>query len=75
MSPGGRRSRVETDDFEAWKVQHYLHVQNRVAFGLTDGPAYREMENPNATRRATAAARREADGRFPEVKGVACAWS
>jgi hypothetical protein len=21
--------RVETDDFEAWKEQHYLHAENR----------------------------------------------
>jgi len=40
--------RIETDDFEAWKEQHYLHAQNRFSYGITDGPAYQDMDNPNA---------------------------
>jgi hypothetical protein len=40
--------RIETDDFEAWKTQHYLHAQNRLSYGITDGPAYQDMDNPNA---------------------------
>src|SRR6476660_7322525 len=40
--------RIETDDFEAWKEQHYLHAQNRLSYGITDGPAYQDMDNPNA---------------------------
>ena len=40
--------RIETDDFEAWKTQHYLHAPNRVAFGITDGPAYQDIDNPKA---------------------------
>ena len=40
--------RIETDDFEAWQEQHYLHAQNRSRCGITDGPAYRDLENPNA---------------------------
>ena len=40
--------RIETDDFEAWKAQHYLHAQNRSSYGITDGPAYQDMDNPNA---------------------------
>ena len=40
--------RIETDDFEAWKTQHYLHADNRAAFGITDGPAYQDIDNPNA---------------------------
>ena len=40
--------RIETDDFEAWKEQHYLHAGNRARYGITDGPAYRDLENPNA---------------------------
>ena len=40
--------RIETDDFEAWKVQHYLHVDNRASFGISDGPVYRDIDNPNA---------------------------
>ena len=40
--------RIETDDFEAWKTQHYLHADNRATFGITDGPAYQDIDNPNA---------------------------
>jgi hypothetical protein len=40
--------RIETDDFEAWKTQHYLHAENRATFGITDGPAYQDIDNPNA---------------------------
>jgi catechol 2,3-dioxygenase-like lactoylglutathione lyase family enzyme len=40
--------RIETDDFEAWKTQHYLHAQNRASYGITDGPAYQDLDNPNA---------------------------
>ena len=40
--------RIETDDFEAWAEQHYLHAQNRSTYGIIDGPAYRDLENPNA---------------------------
>ena len=40
--------RIETDDFEAWKTQHYLHGPNRAAFGITDGPAYQDIDNPKA---------------------------
>jgi len=40
--------RIETDDFEAWKEQHYRHAGNRARYGITDGPAYRDLENPNA---------------------------
>jgi hypothetical protein len=41
--------RIETDDFEAWKEQHYLHAENRSRYGITDGPAYQDLENPGAT--------------------------
>ena len=40
--------RIETDDFEAWKAQHYLHASNRGTFGITDGPAYQDIDNPKA---------------------------
>jgi hypothetical protein len=36
--------RIETDDFEAWKTQHYLHADNRAAFGIIDGPAYQDID-------------------------------
>ena len=40
--------RIETDDFEAWKAQHYLHASNRAAFGITNGPTYQDIDNPKA---------------------------
>ena len=40
--------RIETDDFAAWEEQHYLHAGNRATYGIEDGPAYRDLENPNA---------------------------
>jgi hypothetical protein len=40
--------RIETDDFAAWEEQHYLHAGNRASYGIQDGPAYRDLENPNA---------------------------
>ena len=40
--------RIETDDFEAWKAQHYLHASNRATFGITDGPAYQDIDDPKA---------------------------
>jgi hypothetical protein len=40
--------RIQTDDFEAWKEQHYLHAANRARYGITDGPAYRDLQDPGA---------------------------
>ena len=40
--------RIETDDFAAWAEQHYLQAGNRATYGIEDGPAYRDMDNPNA---------------------------
>ena len=40
--------RIQTDDFEAWKEQHYLHAANRARYGITDGPAYRDLDDPGA---------------------------
>ena len=40
--------RIETDDFAAWEAQHYAHAGNRATYGIHDGPAYRDLENPNA---------------------------
>jgi heme-degrading monooxygenase HmoA len=36
---------IETDDFEAWKEQHYLHAENRTKYGIIDGPAYQDLDN------------------------------
>lgn len=40
--------RIETSDFDAWKKQHDLHSENRAKFGIHDGPAYQDLDNPNA---------------------------
>lgn len=40
--------RIESDDFEAWKQQHDAHVESRAAYGIHDGPTYRDLDNPNA---------------------------
>src|SRR5207342_1040729 len=40
--------RIQTDDFEAWKEQHYLYAANRARYGITDGPAYRDLQDPGA---------------------------
>ncbi len=40
--------RIETDDFQAWRAQHYLHAANRAAFGITDGPVCQGIDNPKA---------------------------
>ena len=39
---------IETDDFAAWEEQHNLHAANRASYGIEDGPAYRDLNNPNA---------------------------
>ena len=38
--------RIQTDDFEAWKEQHYLHAANRARYGITDGPPTATCRTP-----------------------------
>jgi hypothetical protein len=40
--------RIETEDFAAWEAQHYAHAGDRARYGIQDGPAYRDIEDPNA---------------------------
>ena len=40
--------RVEVADFDAWLRTHLKHAQDRRAYGMTDGPIYRDITNPNA---------------------------
>ena len=40
--------RVEVADFDAWLRTHRTHAQDRRAYGMTDGPIYRDISNPNA---------------------------
>ena len=40
--------RVEAEDYAAWLKTHYDHVEDRRGYGMTDGPVYRDIDNPNA---------------------------
>lgn len=40
--------RVVAPDFGAWHREHVRHARARAMYGLTDGPVYRELDNPNA---------------------------
>ena len=40
--------RVEVADYDAWLRTHLKHAQDRRAYGMTDGPIYRDITNPNA---------------------------
>ena len=39
--------RIEMDDYDRWLATHYDHVADRKAYGMEDGPVYREIDNPN----------------------------
>jgi heme-degrading monooxygenase HmoA len=41
-------SRVEMQDYEAWLRTHQSHSEDRRRYGITDGPIYRDINNPNA---------------------------
>ena len=41
-------SRVEVADFDTWLRTHLGNSRNREAFGMVDGPIYRDINNPNA---------------------------
>jgi hypothetical protein len=36
------------DDYDRWLATHYAHVADRQAYGMEDGPVYRDIDNPNA---------------------------
>jgi hypothetical protein len=40
--------RIVTDDYDAWLAVHYEFATTRSTFGMTDGPVYRDIDNPNA---------------------------
>jgi len=40
--------RIQAGDFGAWKEQHCLHAASRARYGITDGPACRDLEDPGA---------------------------
>ena len=40
--------RIQAGDFGAWKEQRYLHAASRARYGITGGPAYRDLAGPGA---------------------------
>lgn len=40
--------RIEAEDFDAWLKTHYDHLDDRSSYGMTEGPVYRDIHNPNA---------------------------
>lgn len=40
--------RIEMQDYEAWLKVHYDYTQQRQSYGITGGPVYRDIDNPNA---------------------------
>ena len=40
--------RIEMDDYDKWLATHYDHTEDRKAYGMEDGPVYRDIDNPNA---------------------------
>jgi hypothetical protein len=41
-------ARVEVKDFDAWLRVHRENAAKRAEYGMTDGPIYRDIDNPNA---------------------------
>lgn len=41
-------ARVEVADFDVWLRVHRANAENRRAFGIIDGPIYRDIDEPNA---------------------------
>ena len=40
--------RIEMDDYDRWLATHYQHTEDRKAYGMVDGPVYRDIDNANA---------------------------
>jgi hypothetical protein len=41
-------TRVLTEDFDAWLQVQREFAATRQTYGITDGPIYRDVDNPNA---------------------------
>lgn len=53
MTTGGAKTqhiiiRIIAEDFDTWYAQHAGHAEARKPYGLTDGPVYRDITNPDA---------------------------
>ena len=40
--------RIEMADYDAWLKVHYEFTETRKEYAMTDGPVYRDIDNPNA---------------------------
>jgi uncharacterized protein YciI len=40
--------RIEMRDFDAWLKTHNEYTPQRQSYGITSGPVYRDIANPNA---------------------------
>ncbi len=40
--------RIVAEDYDAWLKVHYECGETRRTYGITDGPVYRDIDNPNA---------------------------
>ncbi len=40
--------RVNPEDFDTWRKEHDGQQEARLAYGMTDGPFYRDEADPNA---------------------------
>ena len=41
-------ARVEAEDLETWLRSHRSQAEQRRVYGMTDGPIYRDVDDPNA---------------------------
>ena len=41
-------ARVEVEDFGTWLGNHRSQAEQRRGYGMTDGPIYRDVQDPNA---------------------------
>lgn len=55
MNTGGKgevmpemMARVEVEDFGTWLRSHRSQAEQRRGYGMTDGPIYRDVQDPNA---------------------------
>jgi len=41
-------TRVEVEDFDTWLQVHRSNAERRRDYGMTDGPIYRDIDDPSA---------------------------
>jgi len=65
-------ARVEVEDFDTWLQVHRSNAEHRSKYGMTDGPIYRDIDDPSASSavvrfRGLQASEREVDCCRPRV--------